>query len=173
MTNGTLRQWVECGTKERKLAPLTDETGDTHRDEISRPSRTLLESWYPEFVHQNRWCCSTKEGMFQNDINSKVLGFAFGLMAEIERNLISMRTKEALARRKQEEYFGEAERIIRNCSCCMKIRGIFWNRREVVLSTRSWHVSSGYPVLPCSASWKLKEIDGNGLNKLIDAVGLI
>ena len=40
--------------------------------------------------------------MFQNDINSKVLGFAFGLMAEIERNLISMRTKEALARRKQE-----------------------------------------------------------------------
>ena len=40
--------------------------------------------------------------MFQDDINSKVLGFAFGLMAEIERNLISMRTKEALARRKQE-----------------------------------------------------------------------
>ena len=35
---------------------------------------------------------STKEGyVFQNDINSKVLGFAFGLMAEIERNLISMR----------------------------------------------------------------------------------
>ena len=31
-----------------------------------------------------------------------ILGFAFGLMAEIERNLISMRTKEALARRKQE-----------------------------------------------------------------------
>ena len=46
---------------------------------------------------------STKEGyVFQDDINSKVLGFAFGLMAEIERNLISMRTKEALARRKQE-----------------------------------------------------------------------
>lgn len=46
---------------------------------------------------------STKEGyIFQNDINSKVLGFAFGLMAEIERNLISMRTKEALARRKKE-----------------------------------------------------------------------
>ena len=33
---------------------------------------------------------------------SRTLGFAFGLMAEIERNLISMRTKEALARRKQE-----------------------------------------------------------------------
>lgn len=32
------------------------------------------------------------------DIQSKVLAFAFGLAAEIERNLISQRTKEALAR---------------------------------------------------------------------------
>jgi DNA invertase Pin-like site-specific DNA recombinase len=32
------------------------------------------------------------------DISSKVLAFAFGLSAEIERNLISQRTKEALAR---------------------------------------------------------------------------
>ncbi len=37
-----------------------------------------------------------------NNINSKVLAFAFGLSAEIERNLISQRTKEALARRKAE-----------------------------------------------------------------------
>ena len=36
------------------------------------------------------------------DITSKVLAFAFGLSAEIERNLISQRTKEALARRKYE-----------------------------------------------------------------------
>ena len=36
------------------------------------------------------------------DIQSKVLAFAFGLSAEIERNLISQRTKEALARRKAE-----------------------------------------------------------------------
>lgn len=34
------------------------------------------------------------------DIQSKVLAFAFGLSAEIERNLISQRTKEALAKRK-------------------------------------------------------------------------
>lgn len=32
----------------------------------------------------------------------KVLAFAFGLSAEIERNLISQRTKEALARKKAE-----------------------------------------------------------------------
>lgn len=37
-----------------------------------------------------------------NNINSKVLAFAFGLSAEIERNLISQRTKEALARRRAE-----------------------------------------------------------------------
>jgi len=37
-----------------------------------------------------------------NDIHSKVLAFAFGLSAEIERNLISQRTKEALARKRAE-----------------------------------------------------------------------
>ena len=37
-----------------------------------------------------------------NDIQSKVLAFAFGLAAEIERNLISSRTREALARKKAE-----------------------------------------------------------------------
>ena len=37
-----------------------------------------------------------------DDIQSKVLAFAFGVSAEIERNLISQRTKEALARKKSE-----------------------------------------------------------------------
>ena len=37
-----------------------------------------------------------------DDIQSKVLAFAFGLSAEIERNLISQRTKESLARLKAE-----------------------------------------------------------------------
>ena len=37
-----------------------------------------------------------------DDIQSNVLAFAFGLSAEIERNLISQRTKEALARKKAE-----------------------------------------------------------------------
>ena len=36
------------------------------------------------------------------DIQSKVLAFAFGLSAEIERTLISQRTKEALARKRTE-----------------------------------------------------------------------
>lgn len=37
-----------------------------------------------------------------DDIQSKVLAFSFGLTAEIERDLISQRTKEALERKKSE-----------------------------------------------------------------------
>ena len=37
-----------------------------------------------------------------DNIQSKVLAFAFGLSAEIERDLISQRTKEALARKRAE-----------------------------------------------------------------------
>lgn len=45
----------------------------------------------------------SKEGYeLGNNINSKVLAFAFSLSAESERNLISQRTKEALARKKSE-----------------------------------------------------------------------
>ena len=42
-----------------------------------------------------------KDGFDLSDsINSKIIAFAFALAAEIERNLISQRTKEALALRK-------------------------------------------------------------------------
>ena len=37
-----------------------------------------------------------------NDMQAKILAFAFGLTSEIERELISQRTKEALARKKAE-----------------------------------------------------------------------
>ena len=94
-------------SKERKLSGVLDKMrpGDSLIvTEISRLSRTLLEimTILNSCIKKEVILYSTKEGyVFQNDINSKVLGFAFGLMAEIERNLISMRTKEALARRKQ------------------------------------------------------------------------
>lgn len=46
---------------------------------------------------------TVKDGYELGDnIQSKVLSFAFGLSAEIERNLISQRTKEALARKRAE-----------------------------------------------------------------------
>lgn len=95
-------------SRNRKLSGLLDRLrpGDSLIvTEISRLSRTLLEimTILNSCIKKDVILYSTKEGyIFQNDINSKVLGFAFGLMAEIERNLISMRTKEALARRKKE-----------------------------------------------------------------------
>ena len=98
----------KVSSKERKLAGLLDrmKPGDSLIiTEISRLSRTLLEimTILNSCIKRGVVLYSTKEGyVFQNDINSKVLGFAFGLMAEIERNLISMRTKEALERRRQE-----------------------------------------------------------------------
>ena len=46
---------------------------------------------------------TVKEGYrLGDDIPSKVLAFAFGLSAEIERQLISQRTREALSRRRAE-----------------------------------------------------------------------
>lgn len=95
-------------TKERKLAKLLRQMkpGDSLIvTEISRLSRTLLDimNILNLCIRKEVVLYSTKEGyIFQDNINSKVLGFAFGLVAEIERNLISIRTKEALARRKQE-----------------------------------------------------------------------
>lgn len=95
-------------SKDRKLANLLSRMKPDDAlvvTEISRLSRTLLEimTILNTCISKNVRLYSTKEGyVFQNDINSKVLGFAFGLIAEIERNLISMRTKEALARRRQE-----------------------------------------------------------------------
>lgn len=59
---------------------------------------------------------SVKDGYtFDDSINSKVLCFAFGLVAEIERNLISMRTKEALALRRAEGVtLGRKREVIQN-----------------------------------------------------------
>lgn len=73
--------------------------------EISRLSRTLTDIMFimGKCLKKGIILYSTKEGYsFDNSINSKVLCFAFGLVAEMERNLISMRTKEALALKKSE-----------------------------------------------------------------------
>ena len=110
--NLTIDSWVTevvSGSKherERKLGNLLRhmKRGDTLIvTEISRLSRTLTDimSIMGKCLKKEINIYATKEGYsFDNSINSKVLCFAFGLVAEIERNLISMRTKEALALRK-------------------------------------------------------------------------
>lgn len=73
--------------------------------EMSRLGRNLF--MIMEILHQcmmkERRVWTIKDGYrLGDDIQSKILAFAFGLSAEIERNLISQRTKEALARKKAE-----------------------------------------------------------------------
>ncbi len=73
--------------------------------EISRMGRNLLQIMgiLNLCMEQQVKVFAIKEGYELGDnINSKVLAFAFGLSAEIERNLISQRIKEALARKKAE-----------------------------------------------------------------------
>lgn len=107
-------KWIEetiSGSKlveERKLGKLLKKMkkGDVLIcSELSRLGRNLLMIMGVLNECMNReievWTIKDHYRL-GNDINSKVLAFAFGLSAEIERNLISQRTKEALARKKAE-----------------------------------------------------------------------
>ena len=110
----TVNKWIEetiSGTKsinDRKLGELL---ANMQKDdimicsELSRLGRNLL------MIMSALNACMEKEVQvwtikdnyrLGKDISSKVLAFTFGLTAEIERMLISQRTKEALARIKAE-----------------------------------------------------------------------
>jgi len=86
----------------RQLGQLLDElqAGDILiAAEISRLGRSLLEVMriLENCLNKNCQVWTIKENYrLGNDIQSKVMAFAFGLSAEIERNLISQRTKASL-----------------------------------------------------------------------------
>jgi DNA invertase Pin-like site-specific DNA recombinase len=108
--NISVNRWVEetiSGTKEvgdRELGGLLEQLRKDDIlicSELSRLGRSLF--MIMDVLNQ----CMKREIQLWTikdnyrlgaDISSKVLAFAFGLSAEIERNLISQRTKEALAR---------------------------------------------------------------------------
>ena len=106
--------WIEetiSGSKnydKRKLGRLLRKAkpGDTIIcSELSRLGRSLFMIMDILNICMNKDCqvWTVKDGYrLGDDIQSKVLAFAFGLSAEIERNLISQRTIEALARKKSE-----------------------------------------------------------------------
>ncbi|MDR2152250.1 MAG: master DNA invertase Mpi family serine-type recombinase [Helicobacteraceae bacterium] len=112
--NIMVEKWIEetiSGTKEvdeRKLGKLLKslKKGDIMIcAELSRLGRSLLMimSILNVCMQKEAQVWTIKDGYrLGSDISSKVLAFAFGLSAEIERNLISQRTKEALARLKSE-----------------------------------------------------------------------
>ncbi len=107
-------KWMQetvSGTKkisERKLGALIN---SMQKDdvllltELSRLGRSLMEvmSILHILMGKSVKVYTVKERYeLGNNINSKVLAFAFSLSAEIERSMISSRTKEALARIKSE-----------------------------------------------------------------------
>ena len=106
--------WIEkniSGTKKidkRKLGVLLNKV---RKDdliicaELSRLGRNLFMIMDILNICMNKECkvWTIKDNYrLGEDIQSKVLAFAFGLSAEIERNLISQRTKEALNLRRKE-----------------------------------------------------------------------
>lgn len=112
--NLRIDRWVDetiSGTKdvaERQLGKLLKQIrkGDVLiTTELSRLGRNLMQvmSFLHQCMERDIIVLTVKERYeLGNNINSKILAFAFSLSAEIERNLISQRTREALARKKVE-----------------------------------------------------------------------
>lgn len=135
----TVDRWVEeivsgkVKESDRKLGYALKrlKKGDTLIvSELSRLSRTLLEimSIMRSLLTRGVILYSVKENFILADnINSKVILFAFGLAAEIERDLISARTKEALATKK-------AEGVVlgRKTGDCPKMKLLMDNREEIM-----------------------------------------
>jgi len=104
-------QEVVSGTtswKDRELGSLVEKM--TKKDilivsELSRLGRSMLEIMEVLAILLRKKCkVYAVKGKYElgDDIQSKVFAFAFSLASEIERELISSRTKEALARIKSE-----------------------------------------------------------------------
>ncbi|MFT6810278.1 MAG: DNA invertase Pin-like site-specific DNA recombinase [Saprospiraceae bacterium] len=110
----TIDKWVnETISSRRKLsdrllATTLDQLQSSDTlivSELSRLGRNLMEvmSILHTCMNKDVQVHTIKENYeLGNNISSKVLAFAFSLSAEIERQLISQRTKEALARKKSE-----------------------------------------------------------------------
>lgn len=113
-SNIKIDKWISesiSGTisiKKRKLGTIINKIkkGDIIIcSEISRLGRTLfmIMDVLSACLKKEAYIWTVKERYkLGDDISSKVLAFAFGLSAEIERQLISERTKEALARLKSQ-----------------------------------------------------------------------
>lgn len=115
--NLCIDDWIEetiSGTKgvtKRKLGRLLRKVhkGDLIIcSEMSRLGRSLfmIMNILNECMLKECRVWTIKDGYrLGDDIQSKVLAFAFSLSAEIERNLISRRTKEALERKRAGVFF--------------------------------------------------------------------
>ena len=106
-------EWVEeiasgrISWKKRRLGDLLEELNEGDNlvvSELSRLGRSMLECMEILSVASERGVhIYAVKGNWQLDgsLQSKVVAMAFAMAAEIERDLISQRTKEALAARKR------------------------------------------------------------------------
>jgi DNA invertase Pin-like site-specific DNA recombinase len=106
-------QWVEetvsgrVSWKRRKIAQVVEELGEGDTlivSELSRLGRSMLECMeILSIASQKGIHIYAVKGSWQLDgtIQSKIVAMAFSMAAEIERDLISQRTKEALTARKR------------------------------------------------------------------------
>lgn len=137
--NLVVNRWVTeivSGRKNRSERRLGEMLKKLHEGdvliitELSRLSRTLTDimSIMGFCLERKIILYSTKDGYaFDDSINSKVLCFAFGLVAEIERNLISLRTKEALALRR-----ADGIKLGRRKGSFTKLQRLIDSREEVI-----------------------------------------
>jgi DNA invertase Pin-like site-specific DNA recombinase len=112
--NLKIDEWIEetiSATKRLEQRRLGTLLREMHKDdvlivtELSRVGRSLMEvmSILHTLMEKQVKVYTTKERYELGDtISSKVLAFAFSISAEIERSMISARTKEALARKRSE-----------------------------------------------------------------------
>lgn len=110
--NISIEEWIEetisstAELEKRKLGKLIRRIKKDDliiASELSRLGRNLLQvmGMLNRLMDANARVWTIKDNYkLGDDISSKVLAFAFGLSAEIERKMISQRTKEALAARR-------------------------------------------------------------------------
>jgi DNA invertase Pin-like site-specific DNA recombinase len=109
----TIDEWIEetvSATRrlsDRKLGTLLTRMQKNDIlivSELSRLGRSLMEvmSILHTLMEKNVKVFTTKEHYeLGNNINSKVLAFAFSLSAEIERSMISSRTKRSISQKEK------------------------------------------------------------------------
>ncbi|MBR1480894.1 MAG: master DNA invertase Mpi family serine-type recombinase [Paludibacteraceae bacterium] len=146
--------WIEetvsgtCMYSKRRLGKLLRKV---RRDdlivcsELSRLGRSLYMIMEILSLCLNRGCrvWTIKDGYrLGSDIQSKVLAFAFGLSAEIERDLISQRTREALARLRAEgKRIGRVQGSRNSQESCILFKHDRYIRRHLKMGTSQHEIS--------------------------------
>lgn len=152
----------KAAVKDRRIGTVLDslKEGDILIvSEVSRISRSLTSvlNAIEDATKRGVTIMTVKGGhVFGDNINSKVIAFAFGLAAEIERDLISARTKEALAKKK-----AEGVRLGRPRGTHKPENLKLWGKDEQILDMLQKRVSK-------SSIARILDVNRQTLNRYID-----